>query len=287
LKKIPVYDIQTISCKSSKIGQFEILPFEEHLKRIDGIRFPHRHDFYYLLFITSGKGTHTIDFKTYPVTKNQLFFMSPGQVHQWDIKPGTKGFTLFFDKALFDYTNFKIEEEWSFFHNFIDEASFIVPKAQQKPLTDWFSWVLKEYTASTQHQDHIIKHLVSALLYKINDTVSSHKTTANTTSKGIIRKFELLIDDHFLTEHQLAFYANKLCVSANYLNALCQKTLAKSAKELINQRLLLESKRLLQHSSMPVNDLSDYLNFHSPSYFIRFFKKHEDMTPVAFKTKNS
>lgn len=287
MKKIPVYNIQTISCKSSTHGLFGIYPFEEHLKNIDAIHFPHRHDFYYLLFITSGKGTHTIDFKTYNIKNNQVFFMSPGQVHQWDIKPGAKGYTLFFDKALFHSTNIRIEQEWSFFHNFFDNALLLVPKQKQQQLIDVFELLLKENHIHEKSHEAIIRNLISALLYKINDIMLSEKQLSESKHLNVIRKFELLLDKYFVTEHQLNFYANKLNITPNYLNALCNNTLDKSAKQLVNERLLLEAKRLLWHSNLNINEIADYLNFTSSSYFVRFFKKLENVTPQQFKIKNS
>lgn len=287
MKKIPVYNIQTISCKTSTHGLVGIFPFEEHLKNIDDVYFPHRHDFYYLLFITSGKGTHTIDFKTYNIKNNHLFFMSPGQVHQWNIQPGAKGYTLFFDKALFHSSNFSIEKEWPFFHNFFDDASVVIPKHKQSQVLDFFQLILKENNIHEMNRSLIIKNLIGALLYKINDVLFLEKNNHQFSNFDVIQKFDLLLDKYFTEEHQLSFYAQKLNLSPNYLNALCNKMLNKSAKQLINERLLLESKRLLSHSNLNINQIADYLNFTSSSYFVRFFKKFEKITPQHFKIKNS
>ena len=285
MKKIPVYTIHTISCKTTKVGLLEILPFEEHLKNAEHIQFPHRHDFYYLLYITSGKGTHTIDFKTYPLENNQLFFMSPGQVHEWNLPLTTKGYTLFFTKELFGSKDFKIENEWSFFHNFFDDAAFVVPKTEQKTIELFFSTILKEYQSNQRNQDKITKSLTAALLYKIDELLQLKKKTGNENNNDIIRRFDLLIDKNFIEEHQLDFYADKLNITPNYLNALCQKNLGKSAKELLSERLLLEAKRLIKNSNLSVNEIADYLNFNTSSYFVRFFSKHEQLTPLQFKTK--
>lgn len=266
---------------------FGVFPFEEHLKNIDAVHFPHRHDFYYLLFITSGKGTHTIDFKTYTIENNQVFFMSPGQVHQWDIEPRAKGYTLFFDKALFHSVNFRIEQEWSFFHNFFDNAMLLVPKQKQQQLIDVFELLLKENHIHEKSHEAIIRNLISALLYKINDILFAERKITEPKHFDVIRKFDLLLDKHFTENHLLSFYADKLNISPNYLNALCHKMLDKSAKQLINERLLLEAKRLLSHSNLNVNEITDYLNFTTRSYFVRFFKKLEGITPQHFKTENS
>lgn len=286
LKKIPVYTIHTISCKTTKVGLLEILSFEEHLKNAEHIVFPHRHDFYYLLYITSGKGTHTIDFKTYPVRNNQLFFMSPGQVHEWNLPLNTKGYTLFFNKELFNSKDFKIENEWSFFHNFFDDAAFVVPKSEQKSLESLFSGILKEYNTNQHNQDKVTKSLTMALLYKIDELLKQRKNISQENNNDIIRRFDLLIDKNFTEEHHLDFYANKLNITPNYLNALCKKILGKSAKELLSERQLLEAKRLIKHSNLSMNEIADYLNFNSPSYFNRFFSKHEKQTPFRFKSNS-
>lgn len=284
MKKIPVYNIHTISCKTTKLEFLEILPFEEHLKNAQHIHFPHRHDFYYLLYILKGKGEHTIDFKTYPVNNHQLFFMSPGQVHEWNLRANTTGFTLFFTKDLYSSKEFKIEKEWSFFHNFFDDAALNVPLSEQKNLTDLFTNILSEYTQHGINQEKITKHLTATLLYKIDGLLHAKKSI---TGKNIdtVRKFDLLIDKYGIEQHQLNFYANQLNISPNYLNALCKNNVGKSAKQLINERLLLESKRMLKHSNLTITEIADHLNFNSSSYFVRFFSKHEKLTPVQFKQK--
>lgn len=285
MKKIPVYNIQTISCQTSKLEFLEILPFEAHLKNSHHIHFPHRHDFYYLLYIINGKGKHTIDFKTYTVKNHQLFFMSPGQLHEWELPKNTTGFTLFFTKELFHSKEFKIEKEWSFFHNFFDDAAFSIPIKEQKTIENLFSSILSEYSANGINREKTTKYLTTSLLYKIDELLQKKKTTAGEKNIDIIRKFDLLIDHYFIEQHQLNFYANRLNISPNYLNALCKTNLGKTAKELLSGRILLEAKRLIKHSNLNINQISEYLNFNSPSYFIRFFSKHEKQTPIEFKYK--
>jgi len=283
LKKIPVYNLQTISCKPSKIGNIEFLRFEDHLKNIKNVHFPHRHDFYYILYISSGSGSHTIDFKKYPVKSGRLFFMSPGQIHEWDLKPDAKGYTLFFNKELFLEDALKIEEQWPFFHSLFYNAAFNLKPDNKSEIENWFKWIFKEYLNIGKYQDDIIKNLLSAFLFKLN-SILDLPDKLNQNSKGnILRSYELLIDRHFARQQHLAFYAGQLHISPNYLNAVCKNTLAKSAKLLLNERILLEAKRLLRHSDLNVNGISEYLNFTTSSYFIRFFRKMEGCTPLDFK----
>lgn len=280
MKKVPVYNLQTISCKPSKVGDIEILTFEDHLKNSKDVHFPHRHDFYYILYISNGGGTHTIDFTTYMIKPGQLYFMSPGQVHEWNIKPGTKGFTLFFNERLFFNEGLKIEEEWPYFHSLFNKPVYQLSTGSIKETEKWFGWILTEYGKSGADT---VKHLLAAFLYKLNGALKPANKTQPEWKSDILRKYELLVSENFRSEQQVSFYADKLNISANYLNAVCKTNLDKSAKSLINERILLEAKRLLLHSNLNIEEISRYLDFKTSSYFIRFFKKYGGQTPLRFK----
>jgi AraC-like DNA-binding protein len=101
-------------------------------------------------------------------------------------------------------------------------------------------------------------------------------------SNPIISKFLNLIDEHFRTERSVSFYADKLNISANYLNIVCKKNLNASASSLIQDRILLEAKRLLKVSEMSVKILYD-LGFYDHASFSKFFKMQTGMTPSQFK----
>ncbi|HEY9260820.1 AraC family ligand binding domain-containing protein, partial [Chitinophaga sp.] len=59
----------------------------------------HKHDFFMLMMITQGSGTHTIDFKDYKVSNRTIFFLAPGQAHQWQLSKNTSGYQLMFSAA--------------------------------------------------------------------------------------------------------------------------------------------------------------------------------------------
>jgi len=75
-----------------------------------------------------------------------------------------------------------------------------------------------------------------------------------------------------------------LYITPNHLNALCQDMLGKTAGDLIRDRILLESKRLLTNADMTITEIAYNLNFKDNSYFNRFFKKEVGSTPDEFRT---
>lgn len=92
---LPVYQIQDFNAQEHKERFFYLSSFASHLKEHLFIQKPHKHNFYILLFISKGQGTHTIDFKEYPVQAKTVFFLTPGQVHSWQLSDDTDGYIIF------------------------------------------------------------------------------------------------------------------------------------------------------------------------------------------------
>ena len=82
-------------------------------------------------------------------------------------------------------------------------------------------------------------------------------------------------------------YAELLYITPNHLNALCNDFLGVSAGTLIRDRVILEAKRLLINLDLMVAEIADRLNFSDQSYFIKFFKKYEGITPEKFRKLNT
>ncbi|WP_242692211.1 helix-turn-helix domain-containing protein [Aridibaculum aurantiacum] len=74
-----------------------------------------------------------------------------------------------------------------------------------------------------------------------------------------------------------------LYVTPNHLNALCKDVTGRPAGELIRDRVLLEAKRLLINAKMSISEIALELDFTDNSYFTKFFKKYEGVTPEVFR----
>jgi AraC family transcriptional activator of pobA len=79
------------------------------------------------------------------------------------------------------------------------------------------------------------------------------------------------------------FYADRLAMTANHLNALCRRVVNQTASDLIHERVITEAQRRLVHSADTVSQVADALGFEDPSYFTRYFKKYVGQTPEAFR----
>ncbi|MGC4100940.1 helix-turn-helix domain-containing protein [Ferruginibacter sp.] len=97
------------------------------------------------------------------------------------------------------------------------------------------------------------------------------------------RKFHLLVEKHFKTEHSVSFYAQQLCKSPKTLSNLFSGNGHKSPSQVIQERILIEAKRLLSYTDRPVKQVTYELGFEDLAYFSNFFKKHTGQSPVDFR----
>jgi len=99
----------------------------------------------------------------------------------------------------------------------------------------------------------------------------------------MIDRLEELLKRHYKTQKRLEFYSEILGVSLRRLNAICLHHFHKTLYELIHERRFSESLKLLKQTTLSVKEISYYLGFSDPPYFIRCFKKQTGRTPRKFR----
>lgn len=289
-KTIPIYTIEQLNaCDKNIKMNVDIRRLEAHMKSLSAVDFPHRHDFYNLIYVKKGSGTHDIDFKRYEVQANQMFFMNDGQVHEWDLSDDTVGYTLFFKKEFYEVDEKTLSlQALPFFNNGQNDAPMVVfEETQGQQIVNLFEEIMSEFQANKPHRDTLIKSLLKLILiYSIRVYQPLFKSDSTTLNISKIRNFENLIEKHYKELKSVKEFADKLNITANYLNAICNKTVGRTAGELIRDRVILEAKRLLLHSTMSVCEMSYHLGYEDCSYFIRVFKKEVNQTPEQFRTSN-
>ena len=93
----------------------------------------------------------------------------------------------------------------------------------------------------------------------------------------------MLTDQHFLDTTQVGKYADMLYVTPGHLNDLIKSMTGKTAKQLIDEKRVMEAKRLLFWGEHSVKEIAHHLNFEDDGYFNRYFKKHTGQTPALFQ----
>ena len=255
---------------------FNELNGEKHIVK------PHKHDFFIINLFDHAGGSHSIDSIEYPIANHQIHVLFPDQIHKWDTHAGTTGYQLMVER--------------SFFEQFAPYFRFSFTNYQNHPviqLTDKaFQLLMYEFSAiknELKEADSLMS-LISARAAVIAAIVSREAERAFTEFKVYqsnprLAKFNMLIDEFFSEQKSVAFYAEQLHITANYLNILCKKHLKISATRLIQQRVWVEAKRLLQGTDHSVKEIAFEVGFADPAYFSNFFKSLSGVSPSQFRQK--
>lgn len=256
---------------------FHELHGERHIDR------PHKHDFFMILLFEKARGMHKIDFIEHSLGDYQLHLVFPGQVHQWHVEEETVGYQLMVDRSLFEH----IVPSFRFPQTFYQKH----PVLQLSP--EQFTTLRYEFGQIGQSLQckNICWPLLTSRLQIVSLLVSlvlegMFKDIQVYNINPILSKFSILVDRYFRESRSVGFYAEKLYISANYLNILCRKYMFISASFLIQDRVLLEAKRLLKVSDRSVKEIAYELGFYDQASFSKFFKSKTGVIPSAFREQN-
>lgn len=138
------------------------------------------------------------------------------------------------------------------------------------------------------HPDNQETHLgmAAAIIHSFNRVFSLNKSTAcksSTTSQTIFDRFIELANQHCHQQHQLRFYAERMCITERYLGTVVKQTSGATAKEWIDKAIVTAAKVMLRHSNKQVVQISDDLNFPTSSFFCKYFKRLTGMTPQEYR----
>ena len=281
MKNIPIRYINTTQKEPDLSGGFSIRDVQELLAGKNMVQELHRHDFFFILALKKGTGDHEIDFTSYEVGDNAVFFMRPGQVHQLTLKVGSTGYLIQF-KADFYYHHDQVSSQLlrkAGTRNFyqLDTTRF-------KKLLSILTYISQEYTGKQEQYQEVIKANLGILLIElVRQNGKSPSNNVNTYTQERLDELLELLDTHITNHKQASQYADMLNLSLYQLNAITKTSLGKTCSELINEHIVLEAKRYLLATSDQVSQIADHLGYEDVSYFIRFFKKHTGYSPEVFR----
>lgn len=290
MKDIPVYGIDRFNRESQKEIQFQVEVFDKN--RDFKVKYPHRHDdFYEILYITQGSGHYTIDGCRYAMHPEQVFFLSPGQIHYLEVSEDIQGYIFLFT-SLFYHLNksdsFKIFE-FPFFYTIGQETPPLLLNDETKMvfMKELFVLALTESKESYADKYDAVRAILDLILISCKRWYPI-STTEGKFSKGkiLVKRFKKLVEEKSKDNLTIRDYAGYLSVSANHLSETVKNITGRTSKELINDRTLMEIKRMLLHTDLTISEIAFQLNFSDQSYFSKYFKRHFGISPLDFRKEN-
>jgi len=282
MKSFPVRQI-TLSHERVISGRFKIRAVEDILGGEDLLHEFHRHDFFFVLALEKGDGTHEVDFTPYKLHDNSIFFLRPGQVHRLELKAGSTGFLMEFDTAFYhpvdNIANQRLTKASNKTFCAFEDSRF-------KKLLSLLKYMFNEDREKQEGYVEVIKANLDVFFIEyLRQSRNPDGTLKNARSytQERFEDFLGLLGPHITSKKQVSQYADLLSLSIYQLNAITKTIIGKPASELINEQIILEAKRYLLATPNQVKDIADHLGYEDISYFIRFFKKHTSYSPEAFR----
>lgn len=282
--------IKKYQFKDGLSHEFEILDLSKVLKVHGNIMTaPHRAQFYHILWIEKGAGTHLIDFNPVHIENNTIIFIPKNSVNKFDQERNYTGRGILFTDSFFgqNIDNLKFLNSTILFSDLYGTAKIKI-KPSMNLLVETLKIMTSEYILEPNSSQYgILRNLLHTFLLQSEREIREQGFEDLKPSRELelLLSFKELLEKNFQKEKKVYNYAANLNITEKQLHNATSKIMDKTPKILIDERILLEAKRLLVHSAESIKEISYILGYEEPTNFIKYFRKHTNMTPSEFREK--
>jgi AraC-like DNA-binding protein len=251
---------------------------------------PGRATFHYLILVVEGELRHDVDHVTRTIAPGQWLWVRPGHAQCWHPPGGARGPFILFEPAVLTPATARLLAPLS-----AHEAPAVL-----SPHPDDVVWLqqtalqlLDEHRALGRRPldvHHALRRsLLESLLLRLANSagVAAADATAGASRGDTYRRFVDALELHFRVLHRAANYAELLGCSVRTLSRAARDITGKGVRELIDDRRLLEARRLLGGAGWDARAVAAHLGFTDPANFGRFFRDRTGSTPAAFAAREA
>ncbi|MFQ6193375.1 helix-turn-helix domain-containing protein [Streptomyces sp. NPDC000405] len=271
---------------ASPVGRgVEVLSFEQ-LRTMDRARrraLPQRPDFHVLALVTSGAGRHTADFVDHPLRERTVVWIRPGVVHRWTDVDEVQGPLVLFEPGFLPVSGPAGQAA----------ADVFAPTSWQLDDRNWHlsmcaaDHLSHEHATAVAHPElaspPVLVHLLSALVLRVLPSASASPPAADAENHTVFRRYRAAVEEHFAHQHHVTDYARQLGYDPRTLTRAVRAATGLGAKHFLDQRILLEAKRLLAHTDLPVARIAGHLGFGDSANFTTFFQRQTALPPGRWR----
>lgn len=250
---------------------------------------PHRADFYNIIWVRSGTLKISVDFQMLEIAAHSLLFMPKESVKIFEESEGVEGMILLFTDSFFNKhaSDVRYLQSTILFNDIHNRGVLKLPEAHAD-FDALLSLMQMEFEKHAEnHRTNILRNYLHNLLLmaeRIKQGSGVEETKSGADLESVLL-FKDLLDKNYKSDKSVAKYVAALSLSEKKLYNATMKILDKSPKELIDERVMLEAKRLLSYTHTSIKEIAYELGFEEPTNFIKYFRKHTAETPSDFRLK--
>ncbi|RFM27360.1 helix-turn-helix domain-containing protein [Deminuibacter soli] len=246
-------------------------------------------EFIKVIFLRKGSRIQ-IDFKQYELAQDAIFFITEGQYYQLG-ETGTDGLLLYYNRdfycvALHDK---EVSCDGILFHNVYDIPVVYLDEERSAQIQSYLKEIASEFNAEDTTAEEMLRILLkqiiirSTRIWKEANQAPAPESGDSKQEMEFARKFSQLVEWNYTTKHGVAEYAELLNLTPKALHKRIARYSTQTPNDIIKNRILLEAKRLLVHTSLTVKEIGYKLGYDDPAYFVRFFTNQASVSPQHFR----
>ncbi|MDR0811981.1 MAG: helix-turn-helix domain-containing protein [Paludibacter sp.] len=261
----------------------------DNVKVLPAFAYPFRIDVTNFIICTKGSTRGKIGLHSYQCVAPCMITLLEGEILQHEyISDDFEGLFITMSKRMTDNLLPNIQERLPIALSVRQNPSMPLSESDLNLLKTYY-YMLKTIVGMTenQHRKDIVQHLMIAFYYHSNSWLHkiSQEQQQPTKNDEFVEHFLKLAEKHYKTERQIAFYGEKMNLTPKYLSKLIKTATGKSANDWIDEYVMLEAKALLKSSKLSIQQISDELNFTDQSFFGKYFKRVEGISPKEYRGK--
>lgn len=245
----------------------------------------HRIDFHVVMLFHEGPVRHMIDFAEYEARAGDILWIRPGQVHRFSSTDPYRGTVLTMQPGFLPRATVEATGLYRY-----DLPPLLRPDAARlAALEHALTQLEREYVDTTtlplSLRTAVLRHSLTAFLLRLAHLAASSAEAAHEHTDTTFTRFRDAVEKDFAVNHSVSAYADALGYSRRTLVRAVRAATGETPKGFIDKRVVLEAKRLLAHTDMPIGRIGAAVGFPDAANFSKFFHQHTGATPVAFRTE--
>lgn len=281
-QQVPVYTIEPDGLTGSR--HFKVYNFKGSLPNQSELLIPHRKDHYLVVFIRRAGTRQWIDMTPYTLRDNTIYFSAPNQVIVKEEFEQLWSTGIAFTSEFLSFQENASLSKLPVIQNPHNGHELLLTEQDVNFVEEMITKINGEYEHPGEWQQRMLTAYLTVLLTYLSRLYNEqYKDNNVSVDKLLLKNFQTKINEHFRELHEVSRYASQLNISAGHLSEVVKAQSGKPAIKHIHDRLILEARRLLFHTSNSLKEISFELGFADASYFNRFFKRETGITPAEYR----
>jgi AraC-like DNA-binding protein len=257
-------------------------------EQTDSINGSNYKEYIKILYLPAGYKLR-VDFACYDTLQPTLFFISPNQYLEIEAAGEESGYFIFYNRDFYciQIHDQEVACDGLLFNNIKNMPKVELSDAENAFLGGLFKEMIQEFNLNDSSLEEMVRTYLKQLLIRATRSWKRQHLTNEVTNQlsdlEFFRKFTRLVEEHYKSKHTVADYADFLCMAPKTITHKFKRLRLPQPNEVIKNRIILEAKRLLVHTSLTAKEIAYDLGYNDPAYFSRLFQSKTGESPSSFR----